>query len=84
MVLMVEKGIGAGICHSISRYAKANDKYIKDYDKNKELSFLKYWDIDKLHGWGMSQELRVNDFEWADDEGFIKNYNAKSKEGYFL
>ena len=36
MLLMVEKGIRGGICHSIYRYAKANNKYIKDYDKNKE------------------------------------------------
>ena len=38
MLLMVEKGIRGGICHSIYRYAKANNKYMKDYDKNKESS----------------------------------------------
>ena len=37
MLLMVEKGKRGGICHSINRYTKANNKYMKDYDKNKEL-----------------------------------------------
>ena len=40
MLLMVEKVIRGGICLSIYRYAKANNKYMKDYDKNKELSYL--------------------------------------------
>ena len=40
MLLMVEKGIKSNICHSINRYAKANNKYIKSYDKNKESSYL--------------------------------------------
>ena len=35
MLLMVEKGIRGGICHSIDQYAKANKKYMKDYYKNK-------------------------------------------------
>ena len=35
MFLMVEKGIRRVICHSIYRYAKANNKYMKDYDKIK-------------------------------------------------
>ena len=40
MLLMVEKRISGGICHAIHRYTKANKKYIKDYDKNKGLSYL--------------------------------------------
>ena len=36
MLLMVEKGIRGGICHSIQRYAKANNKYLKDYNKYKD------------------------------------------------
>ena len=42
MLLMVEKGIREGICHTSHRYSKANKKYLKDYDKNKESSYLKY------------------------------------------
>ena len=53
MLLMVEKGIRGGLCHSINRYAKAN-KYMKDYDKNTELSYLKYWDINNVYGSAMS------------------------------
>ena len=41
---MVEKGIRGGICHAIHRYAKANNKYMKNYDKNKESSYIQYLD----------------------------------------
>ena len=54
MSLMVEKGIGRGICHSIYANAKANNKYIKDHDNNKESSYLQYWDVNSLSGWAMS------------------------------
>ena len=50
MLLTVEKGIRGEICHAIYRYAKANNKYIKDYDKNIELPYLKYWDVNNLYG----------------------------------
>ena len=42
ILLILEKGIRGGICYSVSRYAKANKKYMKDYDKNKEFSYLQY------------------------------------------
>ena len=50
MLLMFEKGIRGGICHPINRYAKANKKYLKDYKKNKESSYLEYWDVNNLYG----------------------------------
>ena len=68
---------------------KANNKYLKDYDRNKELSYLQYWDINHLYGWVMSQKLLVNNFEWIKDtfqfnDDFIKNYNEESDETYFF
>ena len=51
MLLMVEKGIRDGICHAINRYAKPNNKYMKNYDKNKEPSFIEYLDVNNLYGW---------------------------------
>ena len=50
MLLIVEKGIRWGICHAIHQYVKANNKYTKDYDKNKESLYLKYWDINYKDG----------------------------------
>ena len=63
MLLMVEKGIRGGICHSIYQYAKANNKYMKDYDKNKESSYLQYWDVNNLmvgHCCKSFQEIVLN------------------------
>ena len=75
---MVEKGIKGGICHAIHRYAKANSKYMKDYDKNKETSYLNHWDVNNIYGRAMSQKLQVNNSEWIEEtsqfnEDFIKN-----------
>ena len=67
MVLMVEKGIRGGICYSIYRYTKANNKYMKDYDKNKESPYIQYWDVNNLYRWAISQKLPVNNFEWVED-----------------
>ena len=53
MLLIVEKGIRGGICNSIHRYAKANNKYMKNYDKDMESSDLEYLDANNLYGWAM-------------------------------
>ena len=88
MLLMAEKGI-EGICHSIYQYTKTNNKYMKDFDKNKESSYIQYWDVNNLYVLAMSQKLPVSNFEWIEDnsqfnEILKKNYNEESDEGYFL
>ena len=63
MLLMVEKGIRGRICHATHRYAKASYKYMKNYDKNIESSFLEFLDC-KQFVWGaVSQKLQVNGFK---------------------
>ena len=89
MLLMVEKGTRGGIYQAIHRYAKANSKYMKNYDKNTISSHLTYLDANSLYGWAMSQKFSVNGFEWVEDlsqfkEDFIKNYDENSDEQYFL
>ena len=64
MLLMVEKGIRGGICHAIYRYAKANNKYMKNSNKDKEESFLQYLDDNNLCSWAMSQKLPADGFKW--------------------
>ena len=89
MLLMVEEGIRGGICHSIHRYAKANNKYMENYNNNEESSYIQYLNANNLYGWAMSQKLPVNNFKWVKDtsrinEEFITNYNENSNKGYIL
>ena len=94
MLLMIEDGIRGGggvvvICHPIQRYAKANNKYMNDYDKNKESSYIQYLDANNLYGMAMSEKLPVKGFKWMTDisimnEEFVKNYNKNSGKGYIL
>ena len=60
---MVEEGIRGGMCHAVHRYAKANNKYMNNYDENKESLFLQYFDVNNLYGWAMEQNLPVGGFK---------------------
>ena len=91
MLLMVEKGIRGGICHSIHRYAKVNNKYMQNYNNNEESSYIQYLDANNLYGWAISKTLPVNGFKWLDtnnineiNEDFIKNYDENNDKGYIL
>ena len=88
MLLIVEKGIRGGICHSIHRYAKAINKYMQNYDNNEESSYIQYLDGNNLYGWAMSEKLPVNGFKWIDNneinEDFIKNFDENNDKGYVL
>ena len=63
MLLKIEKSIGDAIWHAIHRFVKANNKYMKYYEKIKKLLYLQYWDVNNLYGCIMSQKLPVNNFE---------------------
>ena len=63
MLLMIEKGIISAICHAIHRYAKTNNKHMKNYYKNTTLSYIMYLDGNNLYGWAMSQKLPASGFE---------------------
>ena len=89
MLLMIEGGIRGAMCQSVHRYAKANNKYMKNCNKNIESSYLMYLDVKYLYGWAMSQKLPVNGFKWENDlsrfnEDFIKKCNENSDIGYFF
>ena len=89
MLLMVEEGVRGGMCHSIHRHAKANNKYIKNYDKNEESLYIQYLDANNLYGWAISQKLPVNSFKWIENtskvnEEFIKNYDENNDKGYIF
>ena len=91
MLMKVEKGIREGMCNAVFRYAKANNKYMKNYNINTESSYLEYLDANSLYGWAMSQKLPVDGFKWIEednlsklDEKSIKNYNENSDKGYNL
>ena len=88
---MVEEGIRGGICHSIHRYAKANNKYMKNYNKDEESSYIQYLDTNNFYGWAMSKKLPVNGFKWLDgnkineiNENFIKKYDENNDKGYIF
>ena len=91
MLTTVENGIRGRMCNAVYRYTKANDKYMKNFDKNIPSSYLIYLDANNLYGWAMSQKPPVNDFEWIEtndlstfNKNFIKNYDGNSDTRCFL
>ena len=83
--LFIEKGMRGGISTITHRYAKANNKYMKDYNPEEASSYLMYLDANNLYGWAMSQSLPVGDFKWIDPEDFIlENYTVDTRKGVIL
>ena len=79
MLLMIESGMSGGVCHVMRSYVEVNNKYMNNYDENKESSFLSYLDANNLYGCPMIKKRPVGSFKWVKnvsriDEEFIKNY----------
>ena len=86
---MIQEGIRGGICHAMQRYAKANNKYMKDYDKKKKASYIQYLDANNLYGKAMTEKLPVRGFKWVNDiskidDDFVKYYDKNDNKGYIL
>ena len=77
MLLMIEKAIRGGICQATHGYAKANNKYLKNYDKNNKSSYIEYLDANNLYGWEMSQKLPINGFKWVKN---LSKFNEDFKK----
>ena len=89
MLLQFEKGIRGGIATAVHKYAKANIKYMKNYDSTKQSTYLMYVDANNLYGHAMSKKLPVDNFKWETNvtiftKDFIKSYNEETDIGYLL
>ena len=61
MYKMVETGLRGGVSYIANRYSKLNNKYLSDYDKNKDSLYLMYLDANNLYGWVMSKKNQQED-----------------------
>ena len=88
MFQFIEKGLRSGISYIANRYGKANNKYMKDYNKNKPSKYIMYLDANNLYGWAMSQYLPTGGFKWMKQEHIDKldlgKYKEDSKKGLIL
>ena len=86
MYLFIEKGLRGGISYIAKRYAKANNKYMKDYDPKKPSKFISYLDMSNLYGWAMSSYLSYGEFKSSKNvDGFdVNSISEKSPIGYIL
>ena len=84
--LFIEKGLRGGTSYISKRYAKANNKYINDYDLKKPSTFISYLDMNNLYGWAMSEYLPYGRFKWLKniDKFDVMSISEKSPIGYFL
>ena len=76
MLLTVEKGIRGGITQTVKRYAKANNKYMKDLHNLDEKSiYLQHLDANNLYGWPVIKNLPTHRFLWKKAEDFTPEKN---------
>ena len=67
----LKKDLRGGISYIAKRYAKANNKYMEDYDPKKPSKFITYLDMNNLYGLAMSNYLPYGRFKWLKNvDGF--------------
>ena len=88
MFQFIEKGMRGGTSYIANRYGKANNKYMKTYDKKAPSKYIMYLDANNLYGWAMSQYLPTGGFRWMTtkqiDKIELSKYNENSKKGLIL
>ena len=86
MILFIEDGIRGGISMISNKYAKANNIYMKDFNKELVSKYIMYFDANNLYGWAMSQYLPTSDFKWLTNfEKFdVMSIPDDNKKGYIL
>ena len=84
MFQSIEKGMRGGVGYIANRYGKANNKYMKNHDKNAQSKYIMYLDANNLYGWAMSQYLPTGNFRWMTDKEISKidlgKYNTDGKK----
>ncbi|GFT40180.1 uncharacterized protein NPIL_688351, partial [Nephila pilipes] len=87
MLLFIENGVRGGISQCCNRYAKANNKYMSNFNPDDEIKYLMYLDANNLYGYAMSKYLPLKDFVWSDNNlttQDILNLSDESDVGYIL
>ena len=84
MYLFIEKGLRGGISMVSHRHARANNRYMQNYDPEQPTSFLQYLDANNLYGWAMSQPMPTRNFGWVDYSEKLLDTPPDSSIGYFL
>ena len=86
MYLFIEKGLRGGICSISKRYAKANNKRMKNCDHTKPSKYITYLDMNNLHGWAMSDYLPYGGFKSLKnvDNFDVNSISKKSPIGFIL
>ena len=88
MFQFIEKGLRGGTSYIANRYGKANNEYMKTYDKKAPTKYIMYLDANNLYGWAMSQYLPTGGFRWMTkkqiDKLKLTKYAKDSNKGLIL
>ena len=86
MYLFIEKGLRRTISYIAKRYAKTNNKYMKNYDPKNPSKFITYLDMSNLYGWAMSSYHPYGGFKWLKtvDNFGANSISEKSSIGYIF